>query len=162
MDRNSNVVVLVGLSGSGKSHLMNTFGTAGYLRFDDINNGIGGDAGSKLDTIKELTRSRTKVVVSDVLFCKPDWHFGLEKFLSVPIHWVCFENNPDRCKMNCVIRSTKISRNLQLEFQLIDELAPLYEPWNDIHEVHVSGTAMIPDLAPFELGSLIDRFPFPR
>jgi hypothetical protein len=141
------IVGIAGLPGSGKSRLILDYQAKGYIVFDDINSNKKGGWILSVVHARSLSAGGSNVVVSDIMFCEPGWRQRLEEDLGVPVHWVCFENVPERCARNCRYRAgLDPSHILGFELGMIDRLSPQYQPVGEILPVVDAEQAGAPHL----------------
>jgi hypothetical protein len=121
----ANLIIIVGLSASGKKSLMET-------RFPDyhpMNNVLipSGNVGPDVyRNILEAAKSHDKIVVSDVEFCRQEKLYALCHVLcqrGIKIKILYYANNPAACKHNAKKRNT-----LERDEPVIDRLSKVYDP----------------------------------
>ena len=130
------VVGIAGLPGCGKSRLIEEYQAKGFATFDDINANKKGGWIQSIILARSLIASGKDVAISDIMFCEDGWRDRLQTDLNVPIHWICFENNPPICANNCRHRaSLNPHQILAMELAMIERLAPGYHPVGEIRPV---------------------------
>jgi hypothetical protein len=130
------VVVIVGLPGSGKTDLIKEFEAQGYQCFDDMNKNW---QRSTLRMLRLISQQRA-VACSDIMFCTRLYRQRLERTLRVPIRWIFFENNPWQCAKNSLYRHffEKRDRPLLEEIKMIRRLSRVYAPHGDVRPVVIA------------------------
>jgi predicted kinase len=129
MDRMSQVVLIIGLPGSGKTHLAQTaYVSAGYVLIDDPT-----DLGAVLDTIY----SNPKVVVTDPHLTRRDVRdnaLDILRQMGCDVDIVYFENDPKAAKANLQRRGgERASTNVDMFSRMYDipegaTTVPVYKP----------------------------------
>lgn len=125
MDTNiTEVVIIIGMPGSGKTTLMHSAKYSGYARFDNMFKYPDG-----LTQLRAALACGRSVVVSDIELCDPD---TLRRFLrtlppgtTLRFHYFC--NNPEQCKRNVITRALK---RMTQEIESINRLTEKYRPDN--------------------------------
>lgn len=95
------VIFVVGLPGSGKTHLAKELAKNGYELFDDV-----GTETAKEDVINCLKDGKDCIIV-DPHFCSIGAREAAQKIaekFSADINWIFFENNPEACLKNIMLR----------------------------------------------------------
>jgi hypothetical protein len=130
---NSNVIVVAGLPGSGKSRIMDELKNNGYSRYNDINK----NWDENISRVLLEIRQGLKVAISDIIFCDKSWRKRLEDELCVSVQWIFMENDPWQCAKNCLFRFAyqKAHRPLHREIEFIRAFSPNYFPYGDIRPV---------------------------
>lgn len=108
------VTLLVGLPGSGKTHLGNELAKVGARFIDDV---------SRFDKLPPIEGEH--VVIADAFLCNPAIKKKAEERLSnagFELEWIYFENNPAACRENVKRRNDGRKVN-----ELITQLSKLYE-----------------------------------
>lgn len=119
------ITLLVGLPGSGKTHLANEIAKKGkYVIFDDISHN---KDMLKLMFLSGNTESTDDIIITDYSLCNPLTRSACESILDrmfpdYDLYWIYFENNPEKCHNNAK-RRTDESRNVD---NLIDLLSKQY------------------------------------
>ncbi len=104
----SKVVFIVGLPGSGKSYLTETYAAKPFHGiFDDISIG-GKERYARFE--KDLKAGTHTLVVSDIFLCDPKLREkAVKKILAVApntvFEWIFFENSPVKCRKNVIHRN---------------------------------------------------------
>lgn len=128
------LTIIVGLPGSGKSHLLQEFQRAvpGLIADDYMARSLGDRPGF------EYSRYRTCLVealsigkdcaVSDITFCRAERRDEFAQSIGrevpgVQIRWIFFEKRPDLCKQNVIRRAREAAER---EKRNIDELSAVY------------------------------------
>lgn len=134
------LTVVVGLPGSGKSHVMEVLRTkaTGIVSDDFFKNAAIGspiirepsvtDSRIYSQLIKDL-RNGKRCVISDIIFCDSLMRHQLECAIQgdagpVVVKWEYFENDPRRCSENAMRRNRK--KTLARELKLIEFLSRKY------------------------------------
>ena len=113
----SKVVVIIGLPGCGKTHLLKSY--VDYVQFDDI----------KLEQRKQLINALMQdqnVVIADPFLCIPTNQQKCAELLEQydkEIEWIYFANDPEACLIN--VRYRNDGRAVE---QFISMLTKTYEP----------------------------------
>jgi hypothetical protein len=154
------VVGIAGLPGSGKTTAIEAFRRRGFKIYDDFNNAGLDETRTRVLEMIKFYRSGRSVAASESMFCISDWRAKFAAIFPL-VQWISFQNSPQQCKLNCEERAKTMKRNLQFEFQLIDELSKTFEPVGDIRGVYVvqSGTPQV--LPPFTQHSIVAKLIFP-
>lgn len=134
---NTKIHILIGLPGSGKTHLLNS------LNVKFVDNVYDKYPWNFEQTI-ELIRGKEECAVSDVIFCETD---NLEKFKGLvrnwEVHQYFFKNHPMECKFNVIRRNGKkyleqlalidrLSRNYVIpELGKNDKIIPVYKDYEN-------------------------------
>jgi len=136
--RGVEVVVIVGLPGSGKTRLIQEFKARGYQCFDDMNQNWECTTARMVQLIKE----QRDIACSDIMFCTRFFRRRLERILGVPLRWIFFENNPWQCAKNSLYRHIfeEDDRPLLEEINMIGRLSRLYAPHGDVRPVVIAET----------------------
>jgi hypothetical protein len=100
------ITFLLGLCGSGKSHLANQLNMAtGATVFDSVLNA------SSFTRIEQCLRAGKDCIVEEISFCLEQNRGVIQPFLStVPdleIEWICFENDLESANWNVTHRKNK-------------------------------------------------------
>ena len=142
------VIVIVGLPGSGKTRLIQEFEARGYHCFDDMNV----DWQYNTARMLQLIHERRNIACSDIMFCTRFFRRRLERTLGVPLRWIFFENSPWQCAKNCLYRHCfeLHDRPLQEEVRMIRRLSRLYAPPRDARPVVAAETEGSTRLPPSE------------
>jgi hypothetical protein len=123
---------IVGMPGSGKSELFKSSEFSGYEKFDDVL--AKREANEEL--IKVLIHQRKSILVSDIEFCNDSTRNQFQMRIGSQFHWICFENAPWKCAVNCIYRfTTEQKREILVELIKIDRLSQAYQPFGEIRAI---------------------------
>src|SRR5580692_4540681 len=104
----------MGMSGSGKSTLINReFG--GFERFDDI----GLISPEREKSLWKSLADGKPTVVSDIEFCDAAQRATWEERMGSKVEWICFENEPWKCALNCLYRFLYQNRGRPIEEEIV-------------------------------------------
>lgn len=123
---------IVGMPGSGKSELFKSPEYANFEKIDDVL------ANRELNEpcVRELIHNNKSVLVSDIEFCNAHVREAFEKSIGSQFEWICFENNPWKCAVNCIYRLLSgHNRNIMEELVKIDRLTQTYKPFGEIRSI---------------------------
>jgi hypothetical protein len=130
------IIAVVGMPGSGKSGLIESYVSNGHVKFDDFNK----DWDGNLNKVQKLVEEGKNIVVSDIEFCLEDLRHTFERVIGGQVQWVFFENNPYQCVKNVLYRHfvEKKPRPWAEEIQKIERLSKTYLPSGDVQPVVVT------------------------
>jgi hypothetical protein len=126
------LVGIIGMPGCGKTELFNSAEFDGFTKFDDAL------ANREINerNIRSLIQGNGSILVSDIEFCNDSVRDEFQKRIGAQCDWICFENAPWKCAVNCIQRFTKHqNREILVELIKIDRLSQTYQPFGDIREV---------------------------
>lgn len=116
------LIAIAGLPGSGKTTFMALFDKIQCVIFNDINR----NWSPNIEKAKAAFEEGKVVIVSDILFCRPQWREKLEHDIGAKAQWICFENHAGKCETNARKRNRK---NLEGELAGIDTLSRTFKPF---------------------------------
>lgn len=101
------VTVIVGLPGSGKSHLCKKLEAGGATTFGDVCHPNKKVHPGGLDVVVAALSAGTDCVIEDVSFCVADKRECLagwlsERVINLEFEWIFFENDRQKCLVNIV------------------------------------------------------------
>jgi predicted kinase len=127
------IMLLAGLPGSGKTTHLCRMLADGWLTFDDYKAQAFEDcsrfgSSRKFLPLISALRAGLKCVVADIDFCKPESREEAEGLLfaifpNVQLHWLFFENNPSACEANVRNRN---SASWEIELKKVREYSASY------------------------------------
>jgi predicted kinase len=117
------IILIAGLPGSGKTTYMKTMSLAGWLIFDDFKANAHNDSSTfwhsrNYEALLKALRDGQKCVVADIDFCKIDSRTEAESTLrtripDILLNWQFFENDFQACQANIKRRASRsINDNL--------------------------------------------------
>ena len=145
------IVGIAGMSGSGKSTIIEDYGRRGFVILDDLGRNPNWKANA--EQVKALAAAGRDIVVSDLLFCCETaeeareindtfpGRTAFEAWVGQKLDWIYFANDPWSCALNCLWRRMyeKPERSLDFEIGLIERITRFYRPPSDAHPVYRRG-----------------------
>src|SRR5579864_4506457 len=133
------VVFVVGLTGSGKSELLNAID---HFKFDPVHDLMRDVTGDIRDTerfcrIVARLNSHKACAIAEIQLCNPAFRQKMSSLFTPMglVEWVWFSRDPEQCKRNVVARWERIkgraearARSVENECRLVDHFASLYDP----------------------------------
>lgn len=143
------VVVIIGLSGSGKSHEAKGLSQLDHRLFDEYCQHTPGnhlrrpDLSPKRDDLIRSILAGNKCVITDVQFCDAQVLDSLEADLrrncpNVAIERIYYKNDPEQCKANL----NALPNPPQHRLKAIDDYTHIYRPPDDAKPVYRSPSNM--------------------
>jgi hypothetical protein len=133
------VVFVVGLTGSGKTELLNVIDQDKFDPIHDLMRDVTGDIRDtdRFRKIEARLKSTKACAIAEIQLCNPTFRQEMSRLFTpmASVEWVWFEKDPAQCKGNVVARWERIKgkaeesdRSLEHEFRLVDHFAGLYDP----------------------------------
>jgi len=132
-ENNGKIIFIVGLPGSGKSHLIEKeYESDDYKYYHDFNAGapeLKFKSSNHFNELVEQLRASLNVVVADVSLCREEFRWGAiralkDKNLVPNQEWLFFENNPEKCIAN--VKQDSRRPNYQKRVEGINDLTAAY------------------------------------
>jgi len=139
------LILVVGLPGSGKTHLLkHEFSdSTKFIIFDDVKKDSVFDCSDFTysqyypDIINEMKSSRKHIIIPDIDFCNYQsykrikailaWWINEKKF-KYSIKPVVFENAPDKCRNLIEKQIEKDEKSRMARIAMIKKYSPIYDP----------------------------------
>jgi hypothetical protein len=103
------LVAILGLCGSGKTHLASQFERDGYVRFEEGILPINDQYAARYRQMLETLRGGQDCVLVEASYCFEQWRrhliADLQEFVpATTLRWICFDNDVARANANCFRR----------------------------------------------------------
>jgi hypothetical protein len=133
----SEVVLIAGLPGSGKTAYLSRLSQDGWLIFDDFKAQAFEDcskfrSSARFPELIRVLREDRNCAAADIYFCRISSREEAELDITaevpdIKLSWRCFENEPSACEVNIRRRPGRTDLQRQQELKYLAEYSPIYE-----------------------------------